>query len=126
MSTRSPEAARDNDRDRLLLDCYRLGREPKAFKDFQVLFSRDTARSRDRALRTNYFLAGLERGPLNEGSFVVDGKAHAIFFLKNSLESKTLRSDVIFAYIVLLLIYNRRLSLAYTSRSRSRILSTLP
>lgn len=28
---------------------YRLGREPKAFKDFQVLFSRGTARSHDRA-----------------------------------------------------------------------------
>lgn len=101
----------------------RLSREPKAFKDFQVLFF-----SRHGALRINYFLAGSERGPLNEGPFVVDGRAHATVFsgIKDSLESKYRTRSDLFAYIVPLLIYNRHPSLAYTSHFRLRILSTLP
>jgi len=64
--TRFPEVARDKDRNRSPLDCYRLAREPKAFKDFQVLFSRGTARSRDRAQDKLFSLPTPSEDPLTK------------------------------------------------------------
>ena len=57
----------------------RLDREPEIFKDFQVLFSRGAVRSKRSRLEKSYELVDSVRGPLNEGSFVVVGRAYAIF-----------------------------------------------